>query len=51
MSLGPITRPCIDIFLCDPGTTSGHLAIGGEDEGTSRLQGEDDFTKGLKQEA
>ena len=27
MSLGPITWPCIDTFLCDPGTTIDHLSI------------------------
>ena len=37
MSIGPITRPCIDTFLCNPGTTMEHLSIGGEDECTSRL--------------
>ena len=52
MMIGPITRPCIDSVLCDPGTTSGHLAIGGEDECTSRLQGEVDYiAEGLEQEA
>ena len=51
MSLGPLTRPCIGTSFCNPGTTSGHLAIGREDECTSRLQGEDDFTEGLEQEA
>ena len=51
MSLGPITRPCIDTISCNPGTTSDHLAIGGEDECTSRLQREDDNTEGLEQEA
>ena len=50
MSLGPITRPCIDTFLCNLGTTSGHLAIGGEDERTSRLQKGSDDTEGLEQE-
>ena len=51
MSIGPITRPCIDTFLCNPGTTMDHLAIGGEDECTSRLQGGDDITEGQEQEA
>ena len=51
MSIGPFTRPCIETFLCNPGTTSGHLAIGGEDECTSRLQGADGITKGLAHEA
>ena len=45
MSLVPITRPCIGIDLCNPGTTSGHFAIGGEDECTSRLQKEDNIAK------
>ncbi len=47
MSLGP----CIGTDLCNPGTTSGHFAIGGEDECTSRLQGEEDIAEGLEQEA
>ena len=52
MMIGPITRPCIDTVLCDPGTTSGHLATGGEDECTSRLQREASYiAKGLEQEA
>ena len=52
MMIGPITRPCIDTVLCDPGTTSGHLAIGGEDECTSTLQREVDYiAKGLEQDA
>ena len=52
MSLGPTTRPCIGTSLCNPGTTSGHLAMSGEDECTSRLQSEDDnATEGLEQEA
>ena len=52
MSIGPTTRPCIGTDLCNPGTTSGHLAIGGEDECTSRLQREDkDAIEGLEQEA
>ena len=38
MSIGPITRPCIDTFLCDPGTSMEHLSIDREDECTSRLQ-------------
>ena len=38
MSIGPATRPCIGIDLCNPGTTSGHFATGEEDECTSRLQ-------------
>ena len=51
MSIGPATRPCIGTTLCNPGTTSDHLVIGGEDECTSRLQTEDDITKGLEHEA
>ena len=51
MMIGPIIRPCIDTVLCDPGTTSGHLATGGEDECTSRLQRKTDYiAKGLEQE-
>ena len=38
MSIGRITRPCIDTFLCDPGTSVEHLSIDREDECTSRLQ-------------
>ena len=51
MIIGPIMRPCMDRILCSPGTTSGHLAISGEDECTSRLQGQDYTTEGLEQEA
>ena len=51
MSIGPITWPCIGTYLCNPGTTSGHFAFGGEDECTSKLQGGDEFTEGLEQEA
>ena len=51
MMIGPITRPCIDTNLCNPGTTSGRLATGGEDECTIRLQRDNDITKGLEQEA
>ena len=51
MNIGSITRPCIDTALCNPGTTSGHFAIGREDEGTSTLQGEEDIAEGLEQEA
>ena len=52
MSLGPVTRPCIGTFLCNPGTISDHLVTGGEDECTSRLQRNDgDDTEGLEQEA
>ena len=52
MSLGPVTRPCIGTDLCNPDTTSGHLAIGGEDDCTSRLQREDkNDTERLEQEA
>ena len=50
MSIEPITWPCIGTNLCNPGTTSGHFSIDGEDECTSRLRGEDDVTKGLEQE-
>ena len=38
MSIGPITRPCIDTFLCNPCTSMEHLSIDREDECTSRLQ-------------
>ena len=38
MSIGPITRPCIDTFLCNPGTSMEHISIDKEDECTSRLQ-------------
>ena len=51
MMIGPVTQPCIDTNLCNPGTTSGHLAIRGEDECTSRLQRKEVITKGLEQEA
>ena len=53
MNIGPITRPCIDTFLCNLGTTGGHFTTSGEDECTSRLQGNDgaDTTEGLEQEA
>ena len=37
MNIGPITRPCIDTFLCNPGTSMEHLSIDKEDECTSRL--------------
>ena len=37
MNIGPITRPCIDTFFCDPGTTIDHFSIGREDESTRRL--------------
>ena len=36
--IGPITRPCIDTFLCSLGTSMEHLSIDREDECTSRLQ-------------
>ena len=39
INIRPITWPCIDTFLCDPGTTMDHLSIGREDECTNRLQG------------
>ena len=52
MSIGPATRPCIGTDLCNPGTTNGHFAIGGEDECTSRLQREGgDTVEKLEQEA
>ena len=51
MSIGPITWPCTGADLCNPGTTSGHFAIGGKDECTSRLQRGDNVTEGLEQEA
>ena len=38
MSIEPITRPCIDTFLCNPGTSMEHLSIDRDDECTSRLQ-------------
>ena len=38
MSIGPITRPCIDTFLCSLGTSMEHLSIDREDECTRRLQ-------------
>ena len=38
MSIGPITQPCIDTFLCDPSTSMEHLSIDREDKCTSRLQ-------------
>ena len=52
MSIGPLTRPCIDTALCYPGTTSDHLVTSREDECTSRLQRiDEDDTAGLEQEA
>ena len=51
MNIGPSTRPCIDTILCNPGTTSGHIAIGGEDECTSRLQGTNGITQGHEHKA
>ena len=51
MIIGPITRPCIDTDLCNPGTTSGHLSIEGENECTSKLQRKEIITEGLEQEA
>ena len=51
MSIGPITRTCIETILFSPSTTSGHLATGGEDECTSMLQRKSYITKGLEQEA
>ena len=41
INIGPITRPCTDTILCNPGTTSGHLVTSRQDECTSRLQGND----------
>ena len=38
MNIGPITWPCIDTVLCNPGTTGEHLVTSREDECTSRLQ-------------
>ena len=38
MNKGPITQPCIDTFLCNPGTSMEHISIDREDESTSRLQ-------------
>ena len=38
MNMGPITRPCIDTFLSNLGTSMEHLAIDREDECTGRLQ-------------
>ena len=38
ISIGPITRPCIDTSLCNLGTSMEHLSIDREDECTSRLQ-------------
>ena len=52
INIGPITRPCIDTILCNPGTTSDHLVTSREDECTSRLQREAVYiAKGLEQEA
>ena len=52
MSIGPITRPCIDTVLCNPGTTSDHFVTCGKGECTSRLQANDeDDTQELEQEA
>ena len=52
MRIGPITRPCIDTILCNPGTTSGHLVTSREDECTSRLQGDHEADiEELEQEA
>ena len=38
MNIGPITRPCINTFICSPGTSMEHLSIDREDECTSRFQ-------------
>ena len=35
----PITRPCIGTDLCNPGTTSGHFAVGGEDDEHKKVIG------------
>ena len=51
MSIGPITRPCIDTVFCNPGTTMEHISIGREDECTSRLQGQFVIEEALEQEA
>ena len=51
ISIGPITWPCIDTFLCDPSTTMEHLSIGREDERTSRLQGKIIIEEDFEQEA
>lgn len=51
MSIGPITRPCIDTDSCNPGTTMEHLSNGREDECTSRLQGKIIIEEAFEQEA
>ena len=51
ITIGPITRPCIDTFLCNPGTTMEHLSNGRKDECTSRLQGDFANKKTFEQEA
>src|SRR6516162_1096175 len=51
ISIGPITRPCIDTFLCHPGTSMEHLSIDREDECTSRLQDSIDNEDTLELEA
>ena len=51
ISIGPNTRPCIDTFLCNPGTTMEHLSNGREDECTSRLQEGVTNEEALEQEA
>ena len=38
MSIGPITRPCIDTFLCNPGTSMEHLSIDREDDAQARCR-------------
>ena len=38
MNIGPITRPCIDTFLCNPSTSMEHLSLDREDGCTSKLQ-------------
>ena len=52
MSIGPITRPCIDTFLCEPRHNHGrHISIGREDECTSKLQGKIIIEEAFEQEA
>ena len=51
MNIGPITRPCIDTFVCSLGTSMEHLSIDREDECTSRLQESVTDQSTLEQEA
>ena len=51
ISIGPITRTCIDTFLCNPGTIMEQRSNGREDECTSRLQGNFIIEEGFEQEA